>query len=285
MSKKNYTPPVFAEPKDGQAPPNPWECICWKKTVADGDESVIYPAYCAEHGIDISLLPEPYTGRPDSKVVCLNLNPGLSDCDLCFRFNKTLCRETHSTLCHDREGFMWLDTDIRCADDCGGLHGGCRWWRQRTQELREAVRDARQASAGGEPLPTPDSLDIFDLEYFPYHTCHAFSFPSLPSDSYRNHLLRQALRRAMRREAIIVIMRGKKQWTDLINELVEGGVKALRGESLIELRSSQNPALTKNNVGDEEQWERLVQMLRDPLPPLPKSRAATTTAHNPKPNK
>ena len=180
---------------------------------------------------------------------------------------------------------MWLDTDIRCADDCGGFHGGCRWWRQKTQELREAVRDARQASAGGEPLPIPDSLDIFDLEYFPYHTHGAFSFPPLPSDSYRNHLLRQALRRAMCGEAIIVIMRGKTRWHRLINKLVEGGVKALPGESLIELRSSRNPALTKNNVGDEEQWDRLVQMLRDPLPPLPKSRAATTTAHNPKPKK
>ena len=38
---------------------NPWKNISWKRTVAECDEGILSPDYCADKGIDISYLPEP----------------------------------------------------------------------------------------------------------------------------------------------------------------------------------------------------------------------------------
>ena len=106
---------------------NPWTKISWNNTVADCDRRIISPVYCAEMGIDISNLPEPYTGNINSNVVCLNLNPGIGKCDACFRYDMNFLKLTRDTLCHRIDHSMWLDY-IRCKH--GGLHEGCEWWQK-----------------------------------------------------------------------------------------------------------------------------------------------------------
>ena len=229
---------------------NPWTNINWENTVADCDKKVITPDYCEKHGIDISLLPEPYTGNPRSNVVCLNLNPGIGRCDACFKFNRTLLEETQSTLSHATDHSMWLYGDIKCDKEV--LHEGCEWWRKRTKELREAI------------FPMP--LNMFVIEFFPYHSEHTFNFPKLESDEYRNYLLTNAIRQ----DKLIVIMRGKKKWYD-IDQDIKNALKSHeeRGR-VIEISNPQNVSFTKNNLKknnlkDEEAWNLLVKELSEEI--------------------
>lgn len=271
--------------------PNPWAEISWEKTVAPGDQEILdrlnarrskdcgAAAPCAilkKKLIDTSLLPEPYTGRIDSKVVLLNLNPGLNDCDRCFRGNGTLLAETQATLRQEPgkpcAHHMWLHTDIRCAD--GGLHGGCRWWRQKTHALWQAVRKVRGEAAGGKAdRMAPQELDIFVLEYFPYHSEHAMDFPPLPSDSYRNHLLRHILRETQKdKDRLVVIMRSKEEWRSIGDPEIQEGFRAIEeAGQLIVLTNQRNPTVSPGNIGKDahvrqEAWQKLVKTLSVPLP-------------------
>ena len=225
---------------------NPWTNISWQNTVADCDKNIIYPAYCAEKGIDISILPEPFSGNINSHVVCLNQNPGIGKCDACFRFDKMFLKETQKTLNQDLKApktpnqYMWF-VDIRCKN--GGLHDGCEWWKKRTKDLVNAI-----------PIP----LNMFVIEFFPYHSQHSFSFPALPSDEYRNDLLDDALRK----EKLIVIMRGKGIWTSIIDRNI--GERLKNHPNLIVLSNPRNISFSPNTMGQND-WNRLINELKKPI--------------------
>ena len=226
---------------------NPWKKISWQNTVADCDKTIIYPAYCADKGIDISNLPEPYSGNINSHVVCLNQNPGISVCDVCFRFDKSFLYETQRMLSQDLKDnvtpnqYMWF-TDIRCKK--GGLHDGCEWWTNKTKELMSAIS----------PIP----LNMFVIEYFPYHTQHSFSFPSLPSDEYRNDLIDDALNK----RKLIVIMRGKSLWYGIQDRSI--GKRLKDYPNLIVLSNPRNVSFTPKTMNSSD-WKRLVFKLSKPI--------------------
>ena len=220
---------------------NPWLNIEWNNTVADCDKDIISPAYCAEKEIDISQLPEPYTGNINSNVVCLNLNPGIGKCEACFRFNKQLLELTQKTLRHQIDHSMWIE-DIRCPH--GGLHEGCEWWRDRTKNIKDVIDNK--------------AINMFVLEFFPYHTKHTFNYPKLPSDDYRNQLLLDAIKK----KKLIVIMRGEKRWL-AIKELNLGDeLRKLKEENkLIVLSNPQNVFFSLERIG-EEAWKMLIDKLK-----------------------
>jgi hypothetical protein len=218
---------------------NPWTNISWNNTVADCDKHIISPAYCAEKGIDISNLPEPYTGNINSNVVCLNLNPGIGKCDACFRFDSHFLSLTQETLCHRIDHLMWLDNDLKC--EFGGLHGGCKWWQSRTKELRKELGE----------IP----LNMFIIEFFPYHTQNAFDFPPLPSDDYRNELLSKALHD----KKLIIIMRGKNHWKSISGL----GSELKKYDNKIELDNPRNVSFSPRNVGNK--WNKLVSELKNTI--------------------
>lgn len=218
---------------------NPWININWANTIADCDKSIISPTYCNKHGIDISNLPEPYTGDVDSNVYCLNLNPGIGKCDSCFRNDSELLRLTQETLQHQIDHHMWICDDIKCK--LGGLHDGCVWWRNRTKTLQASLGNKR--------------LDIFVLEFFPYHTKSAFNFPALPSDEYRNSLLE----RAMNDGKCIVIMRGKKRWFDIKADGIGGRLKNYKRK--IEMNNPRNVSFSQ--LKKSKQWNELIVELQN----------------------
>ena len=220
---------------------NPWTKITWNNTVADCDKLIINPTFCAENGIDIANLPEPYTGNIDSNVVCLNLNPGIGKCDPCFRFDKEFLRLTQRTLRHQIDHSMWIE-DIRCPH--GGLHEGCEWWRDRTKNIKDVIDNK--------------AINMFVLEFFPYHTKHTFNYPKLPSDDYRNQLLLDAIKK----KKLIVVMRGEKKWL-AIKELNLGDeLRKLKEENkLIVLSNPQNVFFSLERIG-EEAWKMLIDKLK-----------------------
>ena len=225
---------------------NPWVNISWQNTVADCDKNIIYPAYCAKKGIDISNLPEPFSGNINSHVVCLNLNPGIGKCDACFRFDKTFLKETQQTLNQDLispktpRQYMWF-TDIRCKK--GVVHDGCEWWKKKTKYLVNAIQ-----------IP----LNIFVIEYFPYHSQHSISFPSLPSDDYRNDLIDDALNKGK----LIVIMRGERLWYGIQDRSI--GQRLKKHANLIVLSNPRNISFSQNTIGAKN-WNLLINELKKPI--------------------
>lgn len=222
---------------------NPWLNISWQNTIASCDMAIINPVFCAQKGIDITNLPEPYSGNIDSNVVCLNLNPGIGPCDKCFMGDKVFLKKTQDNLAHKSKDFLWL-SDIKCKN--GGLHDGCKWWQIRTKDLRNVINS----------IP----LNIFVLEYFPYHTQHVFNFPTLPSDEYRNALLCKA----MSDQKLIVIMRGEKQWYNIVDKAnIPIGKQLQRYPNLIVLSNPQNVVFSAKNCG--KGWGKLLTALKKPV--------------------
>ena len=226
---------------------NPWTEINWKSTIADCDKTIISPAYCVIKGIDITNLPEPFSGNINSHVVCLNLNPGIGKCDVCYTFDKAFLSETIRTLSQDlnspktQDQYMWF-IDIRCQK--GVLHDGCEWWKKRTKDIAKAIS----------PIP----LNMFVIEYFPYHSQHSFSFPSLPSDEYRNDLIDDALNKGK----LIVIMRGERLWYGIQDRSI--GQRLRNYPNLIVLSNPRYVSFTQNTM-NESDWKRLICELSKPI--------------------
>ena len=91
---------------------NPWLNISWQNTIADCDKEYIIAKYggVSEYEeryrkaeLKLSCLPEPYSGNKDSKVYCLNMNPGESIPS--FRYNKGFEAETIKNLHHEVEDY------------------------------------------------------------------------------------------------------------------------------------------------------------------------------------
>lgn len=215
----------------------PWKNINWQHTIAECDRDILTEEYCRDKGIDLNDLPEPYCGNIDSNVVCLNLNPGLNKCGACFYGNQRFLELTKATLDHRIDHSMWFD-EIKCEK--GINHDGCNWWMKRTRKLRESLK--------------VEKLNIFTIEFFPYHTKHAFKFPELPSNEYRNYLLAQAIED----NKLIVIMRGKNRWYNI----EDGGLreKLRNHKNKIEMSNPRNVAFSEKTIGAK--WDLLISSLR-----------------------
>ena len=127
------------------------------------------------------------------------------------------------------------------------MHSGSIYWQDLTEQLRKAVGS--------------DMLNIFDLEFFPYHSKSAFSFPLLPSDEYRNYLLCQA----MKDGKLIVIMRGASKWFGIEDKGVCGnplGQMLRNYPNKIILKNLRNPTLSPNNMSSSD-WSKLVAALQN----------------------
>ena len=173
---------------------NPWLNISWDKCIADID----YDFLC-ENNIDAVFdmtLPEPYTGSPSAVVYCLGMNPGEKDCAFeSIGANKQLLLEyTKKNLSHSIKDNMWYDLHD---------HAGYCWWRKRTSKLRKELNR--------NPF-------FFNIEFYPYHSKRGFNFPSkLPSYAYSDALIKKA----MKDEKFILILRHKTRWLNRIENLKE----------------------------------------------------------------
>ena len=224
---------------------NPWLNISWDNTIADSDKGFLVKVGKQKYVFDskayvdfvnskdstskkdkpveftFDCLPEPFSGDVNSKVYCLNKNPGEPDPK--FQRDPTLEKYTKDCLSHKLKGTIWTD---KLRNSNGELHGGTQWLRSKTAELRKDL-------GIGENNP-----NLFFIDYFPYHSSHGFNFPKeLPSNSYRNYLVEKA----MEEEKIIIIMREKQRWFDEIKGLESYG-------RLITLRCAAGGWLSKNNM-------------------------------------
>lgn len=229
---------------------NPWSNVTWDAPYAECDKEIIFsPKYKKKLQIDLDgwTLPEPFSGNPNSHVLCLNGNPGRRDENF---INKDIVYKNifygvmKESLVHSIYDFTWLTEEIKKAG-----HSGSGWWERITKLLRSELSQNKLENV----MP-----QLFVLEYFPYHSKKMFNFPKLPSDRYRNYLLRKA----MNDEKLIVIMRAQTRWESILEDGLGASLKEYPYK--IVLNSPQNVCLSKNNMGVHN-WNLLIQTLKRKL--------------------
>jgi hypothetical protein len=185
--------------------------------------------------LQLELMPEPYLGRPDAPVVLLNKNPGFTPegprahRDQAF-LERSRCNLEH---CPSAYPFYLLDPALNTK--------GTEWWHRILGRLIENL--------GLEIV----ARNILCVEYLPYHSSR---FPgrfrhgklSLPSQQYSFSLVRAAVRRG----AVIMVLRGERRWLTAVQELESYPRRFM-------VSNVQNPVISPANCADG--YERVLDAL------------------------
>ena len=185
-------------------------------------------------GLDLSLLPEPFVGNRRAPVVVLNLNPGWSLRD----------PENYST--PERRDAVWAN--LRSDEPDGQIHyaftesfagtpGGEYWRKCFRQLLDEGIKLEQLAGS------------VLSVEMHGYHSRSFAPIPmTLPSQRFAFHLVEQAIER----EAVVVILRGMRQWGVVVPEL--------RGR-VVEVNNPRSATISRGNIGSDADWSRITRAL------------------------
>jgi len=208
---------------------NPWIALppC-APYILSQDEALLHQFHSKgprdEYQIRSELVPEPYLGKPDAPVVLLNLNPGFDMADVVHHEDSRFASRSRDNLEHRRVEypFYLLDPSINAP--------GRRWWDRKLGAL------IQQFGENGRSIV---ANTVFCVEFFPYHS-KKFNHRSLklPSQCYSFELVM----RAAQRDAVILVMRGKRLWLEQL--------EILRTYSRLYTASSvQNPTISRANYG------------------------------------
>ena len=186
-----------------------------------------------------SSLPEPFSGDPNSNVICLNANPGEADRLYEKKFGMDEYRRlTKETLEGKVDHSLWYDLKD---------HSGYCWLRNITRELRRDL--------GRNP-------ELFMIDYFPYHSPNTFRFPdNLSSYEFTDNLVKAAIDE----RKIIIILRQKDKWLERIAQVLKEDKDDIlqKNKQIICVNSSQNICLSRNNIG-EHNYNKVLLALNDP---------------------
>jgi hypothetical protein len=180
------------------------------------------------------LLPEPFLGDPEAPIVLLSLNPGFSSEDIKHHTDPTFTHLLRLNLEHGQSDFPFYLLNPRIAGP------GQKWWEQRLSRLLEVASRATIARK------------LLNVEYFPYH-----------SDRFAHHRLRVSsqdygfflVREAVRRGALVILMRGRRLWFSAVPEL-------MTYERMFTLRSVQNTTISRRNC--PEGFDEVLAILKVP---------------------
>ncbi len=207
---------------------NPWERLPQQEPfvlpedaaeVAEFNESA--PEKFALH---LELLPEPFLGRRDAPVVLLNANPGYSPAGIRVHRDPRFAANLRRNLfhCHLPQEYPFYLLDPSCPSR------GRTWWERVLRRLIEEV--GRETVARG----------VLCVEYLAYHS-RRFQHRKLclPSQQYSFSLVRDAIRR----EAVIVVMRTERLWLAAVPELASY-------QRLYRVTNPRAPAISPGNCPD-----------------------------------
>jgi hypothetical protein len=173
------------------------------------------------------LLPVPYLGLPEAPILLLNLNPGYSPEDESRQTTRRFQRAARKSLLHEAAGFSagfyFLDYRIEGSDVDVGAGG--RWWRR--------VFGRLLIEFGNDVV----ARSFFCVEYFPYRSR---KFRPLGVTLEPQLYGFQLVHSAMRRRAVIIIMRSQRLWCEAIPQLI-------RYSRLFTIRNVLRPSLSSRN--------------------------------------
>lgn len=173
-----------------------------------------------EHRLQTDVRPQPFLGSKDAPIVLLNLNPGFDESDYLAYEDPYAFDAWRKNLLHEPLAYPFYSLDPKLS-----YTGGARWWKEKLKEPIQIAGLHTVANA------------FLCIEYFPYPSRKFKAMRSpLESQRYSFDLANQAIDR----NAVIVLMRGKKLW--------ENAVPRLAGYSrLFTLNSHQNVAISCKN--------------------------------------
>lgn len=175
-----------------------------------------------EYAVHVEVLPESLTGSPKANIILLNLNPGFYDRNEAFFQDASydyFVKTNRANLRHEPQAYPFYHLDPNNINSPGYY-----WWSRKLRQLIERYDTQKVAN------------EISNLEYFPYHSAHfGYNKSILESQKYTFYLLEEALKR----EAIVILMRGKVLW--------EQAVSSLRDYPYFTLNSSQNASISERN--------------------------------------
>ncbi len=221
---------------------NPWlEVPGQSPYVLDMDRNSIDQYNRSVHNVNekiiVESIPEPFIGNPQTaKVVLLNLNPGHSDDDANAHSDPDFRKAMMSNLRHEVQECPFYGLNPKFAwTACG------QWWTAHTRRLHDAGLSWECISEG-----------MLGVEWFPYHSRRS----ALPinavcaSQYYSFQLVKDMLR-----SKIVVGMRSKKHWLNVVPEV----------QNVPFLANPQNPHISPANTGTEL-FDRIVEALRQNCP-------------------
>ena len=156
--------------------------------------------------LHVETCPEPFFGALDAPIVVLLLNPGVSD-------DGQYDPELHATV-----------TGAQTSDEHFYIHADNRWWRKLVRALAEHRSNVAR--------------HVLSIEFIAYRSkSFGCGHLRLPSQEYAFALVR----RAIERNAAVVIVRGARHWI--------GAVPELHGyENLIRIVNPQSASLSSSNL-------------------------------------
>ena len=152
------------------------------------------------HRIRAELMPEPYLGRPDAPIVLLNLNPGFDEREIPFHNDDPYFME----ICRSNLHHVPLEYPFYLLDPAASASLGHHWW---LKKLRIPIETAGLKQV---------AQKLLCVEYFPYHSKRFKPIKrTLESQRYSFYLVKKAIQR----NALIIIMRSQGYWLKAIPEL------------------------------------------------------------------
>ena len=212
---------------------NPWLDLPSKPpyVLADDKEQVdefnAQPRRDPKHVLQSDILPEAFVGSKDAPVVLLSNNPGYGKKARHKRKPKFQAR-MRKNLCHEKLKYPFVHLDPKFP--VMGV-----WWERKLKYLhciftREAI-----------------ARSLLNVPYFPYPSNRfAHRRVEVPSQEYTFHLVREA----MKRGAVIVLMRRRDIWLKKLP-----GLKKYRRAFAV--KNTQNPTLNPGNL-QEGAFEAIV---------------------------
>lgn len=214
---------------------NPWVDLPDSEPFVLGDDRPRVHAFNravdARYQLRLNLLPEPFLGSRDARLVLLMLNPGFANSDL--RVHKGgYGAALRANLVDDPSGHIHLGLSSGFKDDLP-------WWTTHLQAVIERVDDL-------------DALarKVLAVEFHGYHAQSWKPIPvTLPSQQFGFWLVEQAIARG----ATIVPMRGERIW--------EIAIPSLHGyENLVRIKNPRAGTLSPGNC-EGDGFERVLHAL------------------------
>lgn len=189
--------------------------------------------------IQTQMLPEPFIGDINAQILILTKNPGFDEeNDLVWHTDERLQRLAMANLHQEKSDypFYFLNPEIEKSP-------GAKWHYGKLKELIKGTSLENVAN------------NVCSIPSFPYHTEQFSGIPKkvsdeiLPSQRYTRYLIREAIKR----QAVIIMASGKKEWETLVPGLAEYSKRYL-------LHSNQSQHITSGNF---DEFEMLVNVLKD----------------------
>ena len=190
----------------------------------------------SKHRICLESIPEPFIGNPrTARIVFLGLNPGHSEKDIEEHRGEAFRNAILRNLRHETQEYPFYPLNPKFRKTGAG-----QWWTARLRYLKEACR-LEECEL---------SQRVMAIEWFPYHS-EKSGLPGkqiCASQDYSRFLAKQMLQRE---DVQVLGMRARKRWLPWGSEF----------NDVPFVNSVQNPAITRNNVG-ESLFERILKLLQ-----------------------